>query len=44
VEVFKNPKFKNEVMLQTEGLNEELVKITETKVKKGSYREQKKYI
>jgi hypothetical protein len=34
VEVFKNPKFKNEVMLQTEGLNEELVKITETKIKK----------
>ena len=42
VEVFKNPKFKNEVMLQTEGLNGELVKIT--KIKKDYYWEQKNYI
>jgi hypothetical protein len=44
VEVFKNPKFKNEVMLQTEGLNEELVKVTETKIKKYYGREKESYI
>ncbi len=31
VEVFKNPKFKNEVSLETVGLNGEIVKIDETK-------------
>ncbi len=31
VEIFKNPKFKNEIMLKTQGLNGELVQITDTK-------------
>lgn len=31
VEVFQKPKFKNEVMLQVQGLNDELVSIKETK-------------
>jgi uncharacterized protein YfaS (alpha-2-macroglobulin family) len=37
VEVFKNPKFKNEIMLETTGLNDELVNITDTKVEKTTW-------
>ncbi|MDP2090984.1 MAG: alpha-2-macroglobulin family protein [Candidatus Gracilibacteria bacterium] len=37
VEVFKNPKFKNEVVLSTEGLNEGLVTIEKEEVKNHDY-------
>ncbi len=44
VEVFKNPKFKNEVMLQTTGLNEELLEnVTETEETTDWGYETKKY-
>jgi len=43
VEIFKNPKFKNDIMLETVWLNWELVKITDTKVVKDYYREENKY-
>ncbi len=37
VEVFKNPKFKNEVMLKTSGLNNEFVDIKKTVIEKWYY-------
>lgn len=44
VEVFKNPKFKNEIMLETKGLNKDLVKITKTEIDKDYYRDREKYL
>ncbi|MFK7780706.1 MAG: MG2 domain-containing protein, partial [Candidatus Gracilibacteria bacterium] len=43
VEVFKNPKFKNDILLETEGLNEGLVKIQKEEVIKHDYRDQTTY-
>lgn len=43
VEVFKNPKFKNEILLETEWLNDSLVKIDKTEVKKNYYRNESIY-
>ncbi len=37
VEIFKNPKFKNEIMLETKGLNDWLVKISDTKIEKTNW-------
>ena len=44
VEIFKNPKFKTDVILKTEGLNWELVKISETKTENQYGWEEKQYL
>lgn len=44
VEVFKNPKFKNEIMLEAQWLNNELVKITKKEIKKDYYWEEENYL
>ena len=44
VEIFKNPKFKTEVMLKTDGLNWDLIKVSETKIEKKYGWEQKQYL
>ncbi|MDD3144972.1 MAG: MG2 domain-containing protein [Candidatus Gracilibacteria bacterium] len=44
VEVFKNPKFKNEVTLKTTGLNSDFVDIKETKVDKQYYYETENFL
>lgn len=44
VEIFKNPKFKTEIMIETEWLNWELVDITEEKIEKKYYYERTNYI
>ncbi len=43
VEVFKNPKFKNEITIETDWLNDWLVKIDKTDVKKHRYWEETTY-
>ncbi|MDD2907509.1 MAG: alpha-2-macroglobulin family protein [Candidatus Gracilibacteria bacterium] len=44
VEVFKNPKFKNDISLTTSGLNNDYVDIKETKVQKYDYYTSEDYI
>ena len=43
IEVFKNPKFKNEVLLETEWLNEWLVKVDSDEIIKHNYWDEKIY-